>query len=207
MISARTNRKANSPTSARRGSKSSHILYMSLSLLADQRQDVMRGRRGAVDIAYPLGPGIHGRHIHTRMCAMIAMTVKPMKLVTNKEWNSLASASVSPDKDDLSLPLALATSFDCRARPGAATLRRDLRHDRRSRRLRRSDVCNIDLAIRAHEVAIEACDCAGASRAKHQLEALSCSCLKPATTRCAPSTRSKGGSSAQNSHLPSLRSG
>jgi hypothetical protein len=33
---------------------------------------------------------------------MIAMTVKPRKLETNKEWNSLASASVNPDRDDLS---------------------------------------------------------------------------------------------------------
>jgi hypothetical protein len=36
------------------------------------------------------------------MCAMIAMTVKAMKLETNKEWNSLASASVNPDSEDLS---------------------------------------------------------------------------------------------------------
>src|SRR5271165_6201415 len=60
--------------------------------------------------AYPLGPGIHGRHIQTRMCAMIAMIVNTMKLVTNREWNSCASASVSPDRDDLSLSVGILTS-------------------------------------------------------------------------------------------------
>ena len=34
---------------------------------------------------------------------MIATTVKTMKLVMKMRWNSLASASVSPDRDDLSL--------------------------------------------------------------------------------------------------------
>src|SRR5664279_907356 len=48
MISARTTKKPASATSTRRGSKSSHILYMWVSSSADQRYRVMDRRRGAV---------------------------------------------------------------------------------------------------------------------------------------------------------------
>ena len=80
---------------------------------------------------------------------MIAITVNTMKLVTNREWNSCASASVSPDKDDLSLSWAyMDLRLRCRARLHGDFVG-TLRHDWRSGRLRRSDHCNIDLAISA----------------------------------------------------------
>ena len=49
----------------------------------------------------------HGRHCHARMCAMIAITVKMMKLVMKMEWNSFASCSVRPDKEPLLLSAAM----------------------------------------------------------------------------------------------------
>jgi hypothetical protein len=47
------------------------------------------------------------------MCAMIAITVNPMKLFTNKLWNSCASDSVKPDRDDLSFSLAMLLTSVC----------------------------------------------------------------------------------------------
>src|SRR5271165_3128331 len=127
------------------------------------------------------------------MCAMIAMTVNTMKLVTNREWNSCASASVSPDRDDLSVSTGILTSVCVTVHALHGDFVGTLRHDRRSGRQRRSDDCNIDLAISAYDVAMDAWDWASANQVR---AGASSSCFRPATTRCAPSARTNRGNSA-----------